>query len=54
MLFHNGLNYDYHFIIKELQKGFHGEFDSVEENSIKHKIFSVAIIKEVKRIDKNG
>ena len=27
MIFHNGSNYDYHFIIEELAKEFEGEFE---------------------------
>ena len=35
VFFHNGSNYDYHFIIKELVKEFEGE-----KNTDKYKIFS--------------
>ena len=51
---HNGSNYDYHFIIKELVKEFEGEFNCPGENTKKCKTFSVPITKEVKSIDKNG
>ena len=51
---HNGSNYDYHFIIKELVKEFEGEFNCLGENIKKCKTFSVPITKEVKSIDKNG
>ena len=51
---HNGSNYDYHFIIKELVKKFEGEFNCPGENTKKCKTFSVPITKEVKSIDKNG
>ena len=51
---HNGSNYDYHFIIKELVKEFEGEFNCLGENTKKCKTFSVPITKEVKSIDKNG
>ena len=51
---HNGSNYDYHFIIKELVKESEGEFNCLGENTKKCKTFSVPITKEVKSIDKNG
>ena len=54
MVFHNKLNYDYHFIIKQLAKEFQIEFNYLGENTEKYKTFSVPITKEVKRIDKNG
>ena len=46
------LKCDYHFIIKELTKGFEGECDCLGENTEKYKTLSVLITKEVKRIDK--
>ena len=49
VVFHNGLNYDYHEIVKE----FVGEFNFLRENTEKYKAFSVPKTKEVKRIDKN-
>ena len=54
MVFRNGPNYDYHFIIKELEKKFEGGFSCLGENTENYKIFSVIITKEVKRIRKNG
>ena len=54
MIFHNGLNYDVFIIIKKLGKYFKKEFDYLWENIEKFTIFSVPIIKEVKRIYKNG
>ena len=54
VVFHNGSNYDYHFIIKELTKGSEVEFNCLEENTGKCKTFSFPITKEVKRIDKNS
>ena len=42
VVFYNGLN-DYHFIMKELTKEFEGELECFEENTEKHKTFSVAI-----------
>ena len=52
--FHNGLNYDYHFIIKELANEFEGQLESLGENIEKYKTFSVSIEKEVTKIDKGG
>ena len=52
--FHNGSNYDYHFIIKELANEFEGQFNSFGENKEKYKTFSVPIKKEIKKINKDG
>ena len=46
IIFHNGSNYDYHFLINELAEEF--------ENTEKYITFSVPIQREVKRMDKNG
>ena len=54
MVFHNGLNYDYHFIIKEIAKTFEKEFNCLGENTKKYKTFSVPITNEAKRIDQNA
>ena len=51
---HNGSNYDYHFIIKELAAEFKKQFNCLGENSEKYKTFTVPIEKEVTRTDKNG
>ena len=51
-IFHNGSNYDHHFIIKELAKEFEGEFEYLGENTKTYKTFSVPIEKEVTKIDK--
>ena len=32
VVFHNGTNYDYHFIIKELANEFEGQFEYLGEN----------------------
>ena len=48
IVFHNGSNYDYHFIIKKLVKQFEGK------NTEKYIAFSVLIEKEVTRIGKKG
>ena len=47
MVFHNGSNYDYHFIIKELANKFEKKLESLGENTEKYKKFSVSIEKEV-------
>ena len=53
-VFHNGSNYDYHFIIKELAEEFKKQFTCLGENTEKYITFTVPIEKEVTRIDKNG
>ena len=47
VVFHNGSTYDYHFIIKELVKGFEGNFDCLGENTEKYIIFSVPLKKKI-------
>ena len=54
VVFQNGLEYDHHFIIKELARGFEGSFECIGENSEIYKNFSVPIKKEVIKIDKDG
>ena len=54
MVFHNGSNYDYHFIMKELPEKFKKQFTCPGENTKKYIAFRVPIEKEVTRIDKNG
>ena len=53
MVFHNGSNYDYHFIIKELAEKFKKQFIYFRENTEKDITFTVLIEKEVTRIDRN-
>ena len=53
VVFHNGWNYDYHFIIKELIKKFEGKFECLGENTEKYNPFSVPIEKEVIKIDED-
>ena len=48
VVFHNGSNYDYHFIIKELANEFEGKLECLGENTEKCTSFSVPIEKEVK------
>ena len=54
IVFHNGSNYDYHFIIKVLANEFEGQFEYLGENTGKHNPFSVPIKKEVKNIYNDG
>ena len=51
---HNGSDYDYHFIIKELAEEFEKQFTCLGENTEKYINFSVPIEKELTRTDKNG
>ena len=43
---HNGSNYDYHFIIRELTEEFKGHLEYLEQNSEKYITFSVPTEKE--------
>ena len=54
IVFHNGPNCDYHFIIKELPEEFKKQFTCLGKNTEKYITFTVPIEKEVTRIDKNG
>ena len=47
IVFHNGFNYDYHFIIKELAKEFKKQFTCLGENTKKYISFTVPIEKEI-------
>ena len=40
-IFHNGSNYDYHFIIKEVAEEFKGKFECLGEDAVKYITFSV-------------
>ena len=51
--FHNGSNYDYDFIIKELANKFQGQVEFLGENTEKYKTFSVPMKKGVTKIDKD-
>ena len=53
IVFHNGSNYDYHFIIKELAEEFAGKFIFLGESTEKYINCSVPLDKENTRIDKN-
>ena len=50
VVFHNRLNYLYHFIIKELEN----EFEGLEESKKRYKNISVSIKKRITKIDKDG
>ena len=50
--FHNGSNYDYRLIIKELAKDVETKFNFIAENFEKYKTFSLQITKDVKEIEK--
>ena len=43
VVFHNGSNYDYHFIIKELAIEFEEQLECLGENTEKYKAFSIPI-----------
>ena len=45
MVLHNGSNYDYHFIIKELAEKSEGQFICLGENSKRYITFLVPIKK---------
>ena len=47
VVFHNGGQYDYHFIVKELAEEFKGKFECFCENTEKYITFSVLIKKEI-------
>ena len=53
-VFHNGWNYDYHFIIKEFASEFQRQFECYGENKEKYKMFSALTKKEITKIDKDG
>ena len=50
MVLHNGSNYDYHLIIKQLAEEFKGDLKCLEENMEKYITFSVPL----KKINENG
>ena len=53
-VFHNGSNYDYHFIIKEIANEFKDEFKCLAKNTENYKTFSALIEKEIRKVDKDG
>ena len=54
IVFYNGFNYDYHFIIKELAKEFKKQFTCLGKSIEKYITFTVPIEKKVTRIGKSG
>ena len=54
IVFHNGSNYDFHFIMNKLVEDFKKHFTCLWENTEKHITFAVPIEKEDTSIDKNG
>ena len=52
IVFHNGSNYEYQFIIRKLAEECEKQFNCLGENTEKYIIFSVPLQKEVTRIDK--
>ena len=53
IVFHNGSNYDYHFIKIELAEEFKEQFTCLRESTEKYITFTVPIGKELTRIDKD-
>ena len=54
IVFHNRSNYFDGFIMKEFVRGFKKQFTCLEGNTKKYITFTVALEKEVTRINKNG
>ena len=54
IVFHNGSNYDFHFIIKELAEVFKKQITCLRENTEKFVTFKVPIEKKVTTNDENG
>ena len=52
IVFHNGSNHDYHFIIKDLAEELKKQFTCLGENTEKHITFTVPIEIKVTRINK--
>ena len=53
LIFNNGSNYDYHFVIKEPANELEGKFIYLGENTEKYRTFSVLIEKKSIEIDGN-
>ena len=51
--FHNGSNYDYHFIKKLVAEKYKGQSSCLEENTEKYINFLAPIEKEIKRKGEN-
>ena len=54
IVLHNGSNYDYHFIIKELKEECKNQFSCLREITEKYITVTVPTGKEVTRIEENG
>ena len=54
VVFQNGSNYDYHFIMKEVANEFEGKFECIGETTKNYKTFSVLIEKEIRKVNKDG
>ena len=54
IVLHNGSNYYYHFLIKELAEEFKKQFTCLGENTEKYITFTILIERKVTRIDRNG
>ena len=54
IVFLNGWNYDYNFIIKEFAEKFKKQFTCLGENTQQYITFTVPIENEFTRTDKNG
>ena len=54
IVFHDGSNYDYHFIKKQFPEEFKTQFTCLGENTEKYITFIVPVEKEVTRVDING
>ena len=53
-VFHGGLNYNYHLIVKELANKFEEQLECLVENKESFKHFSVSLEKEIRKVDKDG
>ena len=51
VFFHDGANYDYHFIIKKLASEFERQFECLGENREKYKTLSAPVKKKITKID---
>ena len=53
VVFHNGSNYDYQFIIKELTNEFDGQFECLGKNTEKYKTCYVPRKEEIRKVNKD-
>ena len=54
IVFHNGSNYEHHFIMKKLTKEFKKQFTCLEESTQKNITFTVSIEKKLQELIKKG